>query len=333
MSITKNDTTITKIVGKKSQHTGRVECVRTAGNLVISGRNDDVSVRATIPVPEDHQFPDRFTLNWDVLSAFPSLPEVYVEDDKVLYRLGTMERSHRKLLPVEAMQPVAARTRIPGWEGLFPQLLAAVSKQRARYAIDGVLFRSTPDGLHLVATDGKRLHQIRTNIESDLDVVIPATTLKLVSPKAGEIVSVGRDENLCTIIYGDIQITSYINDGTFPPYDDVIPVNSPIVCNFDTKPVVDYLKSIKKHLKELDNFGLKLSFEVDKLTILSGAGTATFNVTPVNGYDSIEIGFNANYLSDALKWAPTITLSMTTPKRPGLFESGNERHVLMPINL
>ena len=59
---------------------------------------------------------------------------------------------------------------------------------------------------------------------------------------------------------------------------------------------------------------------------------------PVAGYDGedIEIGFNPQFITDALKVInePDVIMELKAPNKPGLIKSGSDFvYVVMPVNL
>jgi DNA polymerase-3 subunit beta len=85
--------------------------------------------------------------------------------------------------------------------------------------------------------------------------------------------------------------------------------------------------------------GVRLSFASGTLSISSRApemGEAKIDLPVEYAGEAIEIGFNPNYLMDALKVADqeTVTFEMKTPNKPGLLRSGpGFLYVVMPVNL
>ena len=85
--------------------------------------------------------------------------------------------------------------------------------------------------------------------------------------------------------------------------------------------------------------GVRLAFAPGTLSISSRApemGEAKIDLPCEYTGEAIEIGFNPNYLLDALKVADqeTVSFEMKTPNKPGLLKSGpGFLYVVMPVNL
>ena len=127
-------------------------------------------------------------------------------------------------------------------------------------------------------------------------------------------------------------------EGTFPPYNDVIPKDSDkkVTLNRDR-----FFSAVRRAalLTNEESKGVRLAFAAGTLSISSRApemGEAKIDLPVEYGGEAIEIGFNPTYLLDALKVADqeTVTFEMKTPNKPGLLKSGpGFLYVVMPVNL
>jgi len=137
-------------------------------------------------------------------------------------------------------------------------------------------------------------------------------------------------------------LSSTLVEGTFPPYEDVIPKEQ------DKKVVADresLNRAVRKAavLTNEESRGVRLAFAANakRLTLSSRApemGEAEINVdlTSYDGED-IEISFNPTFISDVLRVVEEtdVVLELKAPNKPGLFrsQSGDFMYVVMPVNL
>jgi DNA polymerase-3 subunit beta len=134
-------------------------------------------------------------------------------------------------------------------------------------------------------------------------------------------------------------LTSNLVEGTFPPFEDVIPKD------LDRKAVIkkDALhKAVRRaHLMtNEESRGVRLVFENETLQITSRApetGEAEIEV-PIESFtgDKLEIAFNPVYIMDALKVidADDVTIELKKSEKPGLIRSGNNFvYIIMPVSL
>jgi DNA polymerase III subunit beta len=228
----------------------------------------------------------------------------------------------------------------------------AAAKEMTRYAINGVLFEKKGKKIMLVATDGHRLAQTRDETTEagagrDVSAVVPIKAINLIErllTDPEQTVSLQFKENKLFIQVsseaGGVTATmsTALVEGTFPPYNDVIPKDS------DKKVVLNrarFESAVKRAalLTNEESKGVRLSFSAGTLSISSRApemGEAKIDMPVEYAGEAIEVGFNPLYLMDALKVADqdTVTFELKTPNKPGLLKSGpGFLYVVMPVNL
>lgn len=249
----------------------------------------------------------------------------------------------------------------------------ATARETSRYAINGVLMKRDGKKLEMVATDGRRLALSRAQItaagggkdKDSVACIIPTKALgvlqKLVrddeetvrvavtdsriffafesggvgedAPKKGK----GGGEPVTRAV-----LSSTLVEGTFPPYEDVIPKEQ------DKKITAgrDELNSAVRKANVLTNEesrGVRMAFNAgDKRLKLSSRapemGESEINVD-LSSYegDDIEISFNPTFITDVLKVVneQEVIIELKSGNRPGLIRSSNNDfvYVVMPVNL
>lgn len=238
---------------------------------------------------------------------------------------------------------------------LITRTVFSTARENSRYAINGVLVRRDAKKLEFVATDGRRLAVARASADAanddTADCIIPtkalATARKLVSQGAANVtVTITDTQAIFAFDDGEdadtsTMLASNLVEGTFPPYQDVIPKDQDKRATF----AIDALGSAVRRAALLTNEesrGVRLAFakEDRELRLSSRApemGEAEINVE-ISEYDGddIEIGFNPAFITDALKILDNdqVIIEMKAPNKPGLIKSGNDFiYVVMPVNL
>lgn len=229
----------------------------------------------------------------------------------------------------------------------------AAARENSRYAINGVLMVREGKKLEMIATDGRRLAKSSATIDpkgDDASCILPAKALSMIQKIAAddaEPVHVAVTDNQALVAFGedpnDARATMSTNlvEGTFPPYEDVIPKDQDIKVTFNRDTLASAVRRAALLTNE-ESRGVRLAFSgADKsLELMSRApemGEATINVE-LAGYDGadIEIGFNPSFITDALKviQEPEILIELKSPNKPGLLKSGPDfLYVVMPVNL
>jgi len=228
------------------------------------------------------------------------------------------------------------------------QCLFAAARESSRYAINGVLWEIKGKKIMLVATDGRRLARRRVNLTSSpsekmatMKIIVPAKTMGLLDKIGGdekEPVTVKLLENQILISCAKVVISSNLVEGNFPKYEDIIPTDYEKKIKLSTEAALSAVRRSALLTSE-ESRGIKLSIEKDKI-MFSGkapeAGDAQIDMSIDYKGEPIEIGFNPNFLIDALRVIkdPEFEIELGLPDRPGLIKSGVDfLYVLMPINI
>ncbi|MFO0893977.1 MAG: DNA polymerase III subunit beta [Phycisphaerales bacterium] len=232
---------------------------------------------------------------------------------------------------------------------LIERTLFATAMDNSRYAFNGVLLDRKGKKLRMVATDGRRLAVARGECqkgEGDTSAIIPTkamTTLNRLIEDPAAPIRVAREENRIQFQIGDgadgAVLISNLVEGTFPPFEDVIPKDLDRRITFDR----DHFSSAVRRAALLTNEeskGVRLSFTQESVVLRSRApevGEAEITL-PLEGFqgEPIEIGFNPQYLTDALKVVDPgeVVIELKAPNKPGVLKAGGEfTYVVMPVNL
>ena len=238
---------------------------------------------------------------------------------------------------------------LPGGQvkALIGQTLFAAAKEVGRYNFNGVLAAAGNKKIALVSTDGRRLAMARGDLATDrlpkdgAKVIIPTKALQLIDKlidDPAEMVGFQVRENRVIFHTASATLTSNLIEGSFPPYDDVIPKDTDKQM---TAATADFLSAVRRAqlMTTEDTKGVKLFFSKKGLVLTSRspeAGEATINFACKYDGADIEIGFNPVFLTEALRVVDSdeVSLEMTAPNRPGLLKGGaNFVYVIMPVNL
>lgn len=249
---------------------------------------------------------------------------------------------------------------VGGMGTLISRTAFATARENSRYAINGVLLKRDGKRLEMVATDGRRLALCRSTLPaSDKDskpssCIVPSKALGMfqrIASDPDETVHVAITDNQIFFCFaqpaekgdavGRAVLSSNLVEGTFPPYEDVIPKDHDKRVTFDR----DVLSSAVRRAALLTNEesrGVRLAFDgkAKQLDISSrapemGEAEIKIDIARYDG-DNIEIGFNPAFITDALKVIsePEVVLELKASNKPGLVRSGTDFvYVVMPVNL
>ena len=187
----------------------------------------------------------------------------------------------------------------------------AISTEETRYYLNGLYLHAVvEDGvqkLRAVATDGRRLALAEMPAPAGFSgapgVIVPRKTIneaRRLMDDAGETIQMGVSAQKVRFNFDHAAMTSKVIDGSFPPYERVIPRENKRVMMIDNalfSAAVDRVATISTEQSR----AVKLSVEAGRMTLTvrnmdAGQGVEELEVD----YDGepFEIGFNARYILD-----------------------------------
>jgi len=229
---------------------------------------------------------------------------------------------------------------------LINRTLFATARETSRYAINGVLMDRQGKELAVVATDGRRLALARGACqeagESSHSAIVPTRALSLLQKMLSnedDTVQVRVAENQIFFAVDDALLVSNLVEGNFPPYQDVVPKDGDKRATLHTDELLNGVRRARV-LTNDESKGVKFSFGDGGLTLSSrapetGESTVQVDVPKYEG-DGVEIGFNPEFLLDALKAIEqeTVRIELKESGKPGLLTTGDDYlYVIMPVSL
>lgn len=230
--------------------------------------------------------------------------------------------------------------------------LFAAARENSRYAINGVLLKAVKKRVEMVATDGRRLALSRMELEGEGDEVaciVPSKALNLLGKlidEPGESVRVAVSAGQVVFGFGGGEspravLSSALVEGSFPPYEDVIPKDQDIRVTFDREVLASGVRRAALLTSE-ESRGVRMKFvAADKKLELSsrvaemGEARVEVGVDSFEGGD-IEIGFNPQFITDALKVIDerSVQIELKASNKPGMLRAaGGFVYVVMPVTL
>lgn len=223
----------------------------------------------------------------------------------------------------------------------------AMAHQDVRYYLNGLLLVIGPQGIRAVATDGHRLALcdagVDTGVSDTRQVIVPRKAiveLLRMLAASDEPVRLTLSDNHIQVHLPDIRFTSKLIDGRFPDYQRVIPEEGDKQLTGDREAVRQALS--RTAILSNEKFkGVRLSLDENRLSLQAqnpDQEEAEDEIEVQYGDAPIEIGFNVNYLVDALSVmeGDEFTLELTGPDSSGLLrEKGDDssQYVVMPMRL
>jgi DNA polymerase-3 subunit beta len=307
----------------------------------LSGTDLDISVSTTVSASVDQDgaitLPAR-----KLVEIVRELPSAAIRltasgEQRVTIECG---RSRFRLLglPREEFPAFPSMKFEGGWrisstelQKLIGHVAFAASTEESRPILNGVLWELRPERMRMVATNGHRLARMDVPTSeaqgaTQADLIVPPKALEQIRRLFGteETVEIARNENHLGFRSSSTQIFTRLIEGPYPNYEQVIPRENDKVATADKMALTAALRrmsivaSDQTHRIRMAfaNGACKLSVQTPDL------GEAQEEVNVSYEGDPLEIGFNAAYLLEILKYIPTDEVRMTfkAPERAATCE-------------
>ena len=311
----------------------------SADGVRLSGTDLDIAVSTMVPAEVDEEGAVTLPAK-KLVEIVRELPSAAVRltaagEQRVHLECG---RSKFKLLgiPKEEFPSFPAVDFTDSWtvtssdlQKLINHVAFAASTEESRPILNGVLWELRADHMRMVATNGHRLARMDVPISggsTSAELIVPPKALEQVRRLFGpsDEIEIARSDNHLGFRCGSTLVFTRLIEGPYPNYEQVIPKGN------DRDAVVD------KHAlsSALRRVGVVASDQTHRVRLGFDSGVLGFSVsTPDLGEaqdeiavayegDSLEIGFNANYLLDILKFMPTdeVRLTFKAPERAATVE-------------
>jgi DNA polymerase III subunit beta len=324
--------------------------------LSVTGSDLEVELVASRPVAAQ-QAGDVTIPGRKLLDIFRSLAEktavtLSAEGDRVNIRAGRSRFALSSLPASEfpVVDDINAQQTLTVSQADLGRLIGkthfAMAQQDVRYYLNGMLLETEGKTLRAVATDGHRLAlceaQLPAVARSAQQVIVPrkgVLELQRILGTEGTVeLAIGTNHVRAQI--GDIRFTSKLIDGRFPEYGRVVPANPTKKVQADR----DQLRQAFQRTAILSNEkyrGIRLALRSGLLTVQAHnpeQEEAEDQVEVRYEGEDLEIGFNVNYLLDALGAldGETVEIGLSDANSSCLVrlpESTDTKYVVMPMRL
>ncbi|HEU5174062.1 MAG TPA: DNA polymerase III subunit beta [Gemmatimonadaceae bacterium] len=235
---------------------------------------------------------------------FPSFPAVRFDDKTWRIRSGEVQK-------------------------LISHTAFAVSTEESRPILNGVLWELRPDRMRMVATNGHRLAKMELPIAaagSQSDLIVPPKALEQIRRlfPADEELEIARGENHLGFRSPFTAVYTRLIEGPYPNYEQVIPKDNEKFAIADKQALVSALKRMSVIASD-QTHRIRLSFNTGMLKLsvqTPDLGEANDELPIRYTGDQLDIGFNASYLLEILRYIPTdeVRLTFKAPERAATVE-------------
>jgi DNA polymerase-3 subunit beta len=314
--------------------------------LVAKSKVNDIGTAGDITVPARKMLdicralPDESTINLQLEGD-----RLVIKSGRTRFVLATLPAADFPIIDdIDANRDI--RLAQKDLRRLLEKTQFSMAQQDVRYYLNGLLLETGKGVVRTVATDGHRLALCEVTVEEQegapLQVIIPRKGVlelhRLLEDENEVELSIGSNHIRATI--GDIRFTSKLIDGRFPDYDRVIPVPDGNIL----KASREYLRSALQRAAILSNEkyrGIRLGIGKDCLMLQANnpdQEEAQDELEVEYDGEDLEIGFNVNYLLDALAAveAEEVEVGFVDTNSSCIIQGPDSEHarfVVMPMRL
>ena len=308
--------------------------------LKLSGTDLDISVSTTIPASVDQEGATTLPAR-KLVEIVKELPNAAIRMSSSGEQRATIEcgKSKFKLLGLSRDEfPAFPSVKFEGgWkvaakdlQKLIGHVAFAASTEESRPILNGVLWELRADRMRMVATNGHRLARMDVPTSGQgggqADLIIPPKALEQIRRLFGgdEEIEIGKSDNHLGFRSTTTQVFTRLIEGPYPNYEQVIPRENDKSLTADKAGLAAALRrmsivaSDQTHRIRMafTNGACKMSVQTPDL------GEAQEELAVAYEGDSLEIGFNAAYMLEILKYMPTDEVRMTfkAPERAATCE-------------
>ena len=229
---------------------------------------------------------------------------------------------------------------------VFGKTAFAMAQQDVRYYLNGLFMKISNKELYGVATDGHRLAKagssIKTATEGEVSVIIPRKGVIEIDKQIDEErkLKITASKNHMQVDSGDAMAITKLIDGKFPDYEKVIPKDASKLITVDCKTFKEALTRVS--ILSNDRFrGVRLHFQNGEIKVSANnpeKEEASDDIKAEYTGDSMEVGFNVNYLLDVINAIRTknLQIQLKDSNSSDLLTPENDpdaSYVVMPLRL
>jgi DNA polymerase-3 subunit beta len=206
----------------------------------------------------------------------------------------------------------------------------AASTEESRPILNGVLWELREERMRMVATNGHRLAKMELLVDSSSappgDLIVPPKALEQIRRlfPAEEELEIARGDNHLGFRSPFTSVFTRLVEGPYPNYEQVIPKDNDRYALADKAALMSALKRMSVIASD-QTHRIKMSFNTGMLKFsvtTPDLGEASDELPVTYTGDQLDIGFNATYLLEILRFMPTeqVRLTFKAPERAATIE-------------
>lgn len=277
------------------------------------------------------------------------LPDAWAQIDceRVSFKMAGLPKEDFPTLP-EAKGGKGIELSADVLRDLIARTSFAITAEDARYYLAGALLLLDKDGAAMVATDGHRLsyaqRKLALKLSEPVRVLVPRKAIHELSRllEAESSATFQQVENHLVFSVGGRLLASKTIEGQFPAFEKVISVSGDKTVILERERLAAAIRRVSLLSSERTR-AVRLTFASGKVDLAASSpdlGEARESIVADYKGETVDIGFNAQYLLDFLGVAGTesVCLEVKDHESQGVLRPKGEgevdyRYVVMPMRL
>ncbi len=308
--------------------------------LRLSGTDLDIAVSTVVPASVDQEgavtLPARKLV--ELVRELPSAgirvttqgeQRVTIECGRSRFKLLGLPKEEFPAFPQVSFDG-ASRTTAGDLQKLIAHVAFAASTEESRPVLNGVLWQLLPDRMRMVATNGHRLAKMEIPLQGtagvEAELIVPPKALEQFRKlfNADDEIEIGRSDNHLGFRSAATQVYTRLIEGPYPNYEQVIPRENDKAATTEKSSLMAALRRMSIVASD-QTHRIRMAFGDGscRLSVTTpDLGEAQEEITVAYEGEGLDIGFNANYLLEVLKYIPTDEVRMTfkAPERAATVE-------------
>jgi DNA polymerase-3 subunit beta len=236
---------------------------------------------------------------------------------------------------------------------MIAKTIFAISNEESRFTLNGALLLLKSKSITMVATDGHRLSMIEHEIElpdvaGSYRALLPRKAMGEIQKLAAEaapdsLLTFAGDDNHLFFQLGDRLLMSRKLTGNFPDFERVLPKDQPHQVSLSREELRGAIERVSQFADERSR-AIRLRLgpgEANVHSSISETGESEESIPIDYDGETVEIGFNAQYLLDFLRVVgqDQVLLRFKDPNSAGELRPGGDdtgysyRYVVMPMRI
>jgi len=310
----------------------------TNDGIRLSGTDLDMAVSTVVPAQVDQEgaitLPARKLA--EIVRELPSSAIRFASsgEQRVQIECG---RSRFKLLGLSRDEfPAFPAVRFEdGWtvaakdlRKLIGHVAFAASNEESRPILNGILWELRQDRMRMVATNGHRLARMDIPVKGggEAVLIVPPKALEQIRRlfRPEDEIEIARSDNHLGFRSADTQVFTRLIEGPYPNYEPGIPRDNDKIATVDRSAFAAAIRRMSIVASD-QTHRVRLAFTPGtcKLSVATpDLGDAQEEIAVAYDSEPLEIGFNASYLLEILKYMPTdeVRLAFKAPERAATCE-------------